>query len=123
MPRPILFAITAANKELPLKFSFYSTNTDAEVVLGGYDPASIKVLCLLALLVQSTNTDAQGAALKGTMWYIPAMATNDFIVGVTSMKFGENAGSAVELLKFKSGKKKKAEKITIICLLKSSHWY
>ena len=39
------------------------------------------------------------------MWYIPAMATNDFIVGVTSMKFGENAGSAVELLKFKSGKK------------------
>ena len=57
------------------------------------------------------------------MWYIPAMATNDFIVGVTSMKFGENAGSAVELLKFKSGKKKKAEKITIICLLKSSHWY
>ena len=55
------------------------------------------------------------------MWYIPAMATNDFIVGVTSMKFGENAGSAVELLKFKSGKKKKAEKITIICLLKSSH--
>ena len=40
------------------------------------------------------------------MWYIPAMATNDFIVGVTSMKFGENAGSAVELLKFKSGKKK-----------------
>ena len=52
MPRPILFAITAANKELPLKLSFYSTNTDAEVVLGGYDPASIKVLCLLALLVQ-----------------------------------------------------------------------
>ena len=41
MPRPILFAVTDANPDLPLKFSFYSTDDDAEVVLGGYDPSSV----------------------------------------------------------------------------------
>jgi len=80
MPRPILFAITEANPDLPRKFSFYSTDTEAEVVLGGYDPASV----------------------SADMWYIPAMATNDFIVGVTSLKFGDNEANSVELLKFKT---------------------
>ena len=80
MPRPILFAITEANPDLPRKFSFYSTDSEAEVVLGGYDPSSV----------------------SEDMWYIPAMATNDFIVGVTSLKFGDNEASSVELLKFKT---------------------
>ena len=80
MPGPILFFITDANPQLPRKFSFYSTDTEAEVVLGGYDPASV----------------------KSAMWYIPAMATNDFIVGVTSLKFGDNEATGVELLKFKT---------------------
>jgi len=80
MPRPILFAITEANPDLPRKFSFYSTDTEAEVVLGGYDPASV----------------------SKSMWYIPAMATNDFIVGVTSLKFNTSQESGAELLKFKS---------------------
>jgi hypothetical protein len=80
MPYPILFSITEANPDLPRKFSFYSTDDKAEVVLGGYDPSSV----------------------KSSMWYIPALATNDFIVGVTSLKFGDNKASAVELLKFKT---------------------
>ena len=80
MPRPILFAVTDANPDLPLKFSFYSTDDDAEVVLGGYDPSSV----------------------SEAMWYIPAMATNDFIVGVTSLRFGTSKAQAVELLKFKT---------------------
>jgi len=80
MPRPILFAITEANPDLPRKFSFYSTDTEAEVVLGGYDPVSV----------------------SKAMWYIPAMATNDFIVGVTSLKFGTSQESGAELLKFKT---------------------
>ncbi len=36
--------------------------------LGGYDPATA----------------------DGTMWYTPALASDDFIVGVTSLKFGDN---------------------------------
>ena len=80
MPYPILFSITEANPDLPRKFSFYSTDDKDEVVLGGYDPSSV----------------------KSSMWYIPALATNDFIVGVTSLKFGDNKASAVELLKFKT---------------------
>jgi len=86
LPTPVLFAMTdAENKDtnaadLKRKFSFFSTDDAAEVQLGGYDP--------------------QTAA--GTMWYTPALATDDFIVGATSLKFGDSHSTAVELLQFKS---------------------
>eukprot|EP00286_Rhodomonas_abbreviata_P012883 CAMPEP_0181331768 /NCGR_PEP_ID=MMETSP1101-20121128/24703_1 /TAXON_ID=46948 /ORGANISM="Rhodomonas abbreviata, Strain Caron Lab Isolate" /LENGTH=563 /DNA_ID=CAMNT_0023441301 /DNA_START=30 /DNA_END=1721 /DNA_ORIENTATION=+ len=86
LPTPVLFAMTdAENKDtnaadLRRKFSFFSTDDAAEVQLGGYDP--------------------QTAA--GTMWYTPALATDDFIVGATSLKFGDSKQTAVELLQFKS---------------------
>uniref|UniRef100_A0A7S0NCV4 Peptidase A1 domain-containing protein n=1 Tax=Hanusia phi TaxID=3032 RepID=A0A7S0NCV4_9CRYP len=86
LPTPVLFAMTdAENKDtnaanLKRKFSFFSTDDAAEVQLGGYDPATT----------------------SGTMWYTPALASDDFIVGVTSLKFGDNYGSAVELLQFRS---------------------
>ncbi|EKX52294.1 hypothetical protein GUITHDRAFT_161360 [Guillardia theta CCMP2712] len=80
MPYPILFSITEQNTDLLRKFTFFSTDDAAEVQLGGYDPSST----------------------AGTMWYVPAMAKDDFIVGTTSLKFGDNLNSAVELLKFKS---------------------
>ena len=54
--------------QLKRKFSFFSTDDKAEVQLGGYDPATA----------------------DGTMWYTPALASDDFIVGVTSLKFGDN---------------------------------
>ena len=48
MPHPILFSIQAANPELQRKFSFFSTDDEAEVQLGGYDPDTV----------------------RGTMWYV-----------------------------------------------------
>jgi len=66
--------------QLKRKFSFFSTDDKAEVQLGGYDPATA----------------------DGTMWYTPALASDDFIVGVTSLKFGDTHESAVELLQWKS---------------------
>ena len=50
----------------------------AEVQLGGYDPATT----------------------VGEMWYTPCLSENDFIVGVTSLKFGHEYDDSVELLKF-----------------------
>ncbi len=91
MPTPILFAMTDPNNKkstaqsLKRKFSFFSTDTAAEVQLGGYDP----------------DTAA------GTMWYTPALSQNDFILGVNSLKFGDTHDSAVELLQFKSETQKK----------------
>jgi len=85
-PDPILFAFTdPTNKDtnakgLQRKFSFFSTDDAAEVQLGGYDPETT----------------------SGTMWYTPALSKQDFIVGVTSLKFGNDVGSSVELLQFKS---------------------
>jgi len=86
LPTPVLFAMTdEENKDtnaaqLRRKFSFFSTDDKAEVQLGGYDPATA----------------------DGTMWYTPALASDDFIVGVTSLKFGDSQHSAVELLKWNS---------------------
>ena len=91
LPTPVLFAMTdEENKDtnaasLRRKFSFFSTDDKAEVQLGGYDPATA----------------------DGTMWYTPAMASDDFIVGVTSLKFGDSHESAVELLKWRSPAQKK----------------
>jgi len=86
LPTPVLFAMTdEENKDtnaaqLQRKFSFFSTEDKAEVQLGGYDPATA----------------------DGTMWYTPALASDDFIVGVTSLKFGDTQDKAFELLKWKS---------------------
>jgi len=50
----------------------------AEVQLGGYDPATT----------------------VGEMWYTPCLSENDFIVGVTSLKFGHSYDDSKELLNF-----------------------
>jgi len=50
----------------------------AEVQLGGYDPATT----------------------VGEMWYTPCLSENDFIVGVTSLKFGHSYDDSTELLTF-----------------------
>ncbi|KAJ1490800.1 aspartic peptidase domain-containing protein [Baffinella frigidus] len=84
LPTPVLFAMTdEENKDtnagkLTRKFSFFSTDTAAEVQLGGYDPATA----------------------DGTMWYTPALASDDFIVGVSSLKFGNSQHDSIELLQF-----------------------
>ena len=66
-------------QELHRKFSFFSTNTAAELQLGGYDP--------------ETCTD--------TMMYTPSLSPTDFIVGVTSLTYGHpDHGSRTQLLKF-----------------------
>ena len=86
LPTPILFAMTdEANKDtnagkLTRKFSIFSTDDEAEVQLGGYDPATT----------------------AGTMWYTPALASDDFIVGVSSLKFGHRLTDSIELLQFSS---------------------
>ncbi len=52
LPRPILWALTDKNvkdsnaQELTRKFSFFSTDTAAELQLGGYDPATVTNLKL-----------------------------------------------------------------------------
>lgn len=84
LPTPILFAMTDMEnkmsnaRDLTRKFSFFSTDTDAEVQLGGYDPATT----------------------VGEMWYTPCLSENDFIVGVTSLRFGHTFGESEQLLKF-----------------------
>jgi hypothetical protein len=65
-------------RDLTRKFSFFSTDTDAEVQLGGYDPDTT----------------------VGEMWYTPCLSENDFIVGVTSLRFGHTFGESKELLDF-----------------------
>ena len=85
-PTPILFALTdptntASNAQnLQRKFSFFSTDDAAEVQLGGFDPETV----------------------TGPMWYTRALSDDDFIVGVTSLKFGHDPKGAVELLQFHS---------------------
>ena len=86
LPRPILWAMTddrenrqdSNTQELHRKFSFFSTDTAAELQLGGYDP--------------DTCDD--------TMYYTPSLSKTDFIVGVTSVKFGHDHDTAEELLQF-----------------------
>jgi len=84
LPTPLLFAMTDQEnkmsnaRDLTRKFSFFSTDTDAEVQLGGYDPATT----------------------VGEMWYTPCLSENDFIVGVTSLKFGHSYDDSTELLTF-----------------------
>eukprot|EP00287_Rhodomonas_sp_CCMP768_P004017 CAMPEP_0196725490 /NCGR_PEP_ID=MMETSP1091-20130531/7044_1 /TAXON_ID=302021 /ORGANISM="Rhodomonas sp., Strain CCMP768" /LENGTH=568 /DNA_ID=CAMNT_0042067781 /DNA_START=17 /DNA_END=1723 /DNA_ORIENTATION=- len=84
MPTPILFAMTDPGNadttagDLMRKFSFFSTDDAAEVQLGGYDPDTV----------------------DGTMWYAPSLSRHDFLVGVTSLKFGSGVDSSVELLQF-----------------------
>eukprot|EP00960_Hanusia_phi_P041204 754890-Hanusia_phi.AAC.1 len=86
LPRPILWALTDKGVQdsnaqaLTRKFSFFSTDSAAELQLGGYDPA--------------TCTDV--------MLYTPSLSSTDFIVGVTSLKYGHPSRSDhTELLKFK----------------------
>jgi hypothetical protein len=86
LPRPILWSLTdgketrqdSNTQELHRKFSFFSTDTAAELQLGGYDP--------------DTCSDV--------MYYTPSLSKTDFIVGVTSLKFGSDEGTAPELLQF-----------------------
>ena len=86
LPRPILWAMTddrenrqdSNTQELHRKFSFFSTDTAAELQLGGYDP--------------DTCDD--------TMYYTPSLSKTDFIVGVTSVRFGHDSDTAQELLQF-----------------------
>ncbi len=84
LPRPILFALTDKGAQdsnaqnLLRKFSFFSTDKEAELQLGGYDPA--------------TCTD--------DMQYTPSLSSTDFIVGVTSLTYGKPSGKKTELLKF-----------------------
>jgi len=88
LPRPILWALTDKGavdsnaQDLLRKFSFFSTDSTAELQLGGYDPA--------------TCTDE--------MQYTPSLSKTDFIVGVTSMTYGKpGAGEKrTELLQFES---------------------
>ena len=49
--------------------------------LGGYDPDTV----------------------RGTMWYVGSNDPEDFIVGATSLKFGDELSDSVELLVFKKG--------------------
>lgn len=100
LPRPILFSLTdigsqgggASNTQnLPRKFSFFSTDTAAEVQLGGYDPQSIKP--------------------GSSMAYVPSLTHTDFSVPITSLTYGPPGGLdqtqpkalGIELLKFSSG--------------------
>jgi len=86
LPRPILWALTdgketrqdSNTQELHRKFSFFSTDTAAELQLGGYDPQTC----------------------DDTMYYTPSLSQTDFIVGVTSVKFGHTETGAEELLQF-----------------------
>jgi len=86
LPRPILFALTdlhtegatANTRNLPRKFSFFSTDTEAEVQLGGYDPRSA----------------------TGPMQYVNSLTSSDFSVPVTSLTYGKPGGPVKELLKF-----------------------
>ena len=88
LPEPILFALTDKNSEgasantrnLPRKFSFFSTDTEAEVQLGGYDPRSV----------------------TGPMQYVNSITHSDFSVPVTSLTFGKPGGAKKELLQFTS---------------------
>ena len=85
-PTPILFALTDPNNKasnaqtLQRKFSFFSTDDAAEVQLGGFDPETV----------------------TGSMFYTHALSSEDFIVGVTSLKFGYEPKGAVELLQFRT---------------------
>jgi len=85
LPRPILWALTDKDvkdsnaQELTRKFSFFSTDTAAELQLGGYDPATVTNLML----------------------YTPSLSATDFIVGVTSLTYGHpSKNDHTELLKF-----------------------
>jgi len=91
LPRPVLWALTDKDpsdfyaaavrdsnaQKLHRKFSFFSTDDAAEVQLGGYDPATCQ-----------------------DMYYTPSLSPTDFIVGVTSVKFGKGPDDSIELLQF-----------------------
>lgn len=87
LPRPILWVLTdkddrdSNTQNLKRKFSFFSTDDAAELQLGGYDPDSC----------------------ADSMHYTPSLSATDFIVGVTSVKFGphmDGFDAATELLQF-----------------------
>ena len=84
LPRPILFALTDKGvgdsnaQDLLRKFSFFSTDTAAELQLGGYDPATC----------------------SDEMLYTPSLSGTDFIVGVTSLTYGKPGKTPTQLLKF-----------------------
>lgn len=84
LPTPLFWAMTDPQNahsnanHLPRQFSFFSTDTAAELQLGGYDPDTV----------------------DGDLWFTPTIAPTDFILGVSSLTFGNDPNTAVELLNF-----------------------
>lgn len=86
LPTPLFWAMTDPNnmesnaRHIQRKFSFFSSQDAAELQLGGYDPETV----------------------DGDLYFVPTSSPNDFIVDVSSLRFGDplNPGSAVELLPF-----------------------
>jgi len=83
LPRPLFYAMTDQNQQgadyniVPTsKFSFLSTETAAELQLGGYDPN----------------------AIKGEMFFVETIGDHDFSVRVRGLKYGDK-----ELLAFADG--------------------
>merc|ERR1711966_419841 len=81
LPLPLLFALTAPgsddsndNKVKRRAFSFFSTDKNAELHLGGYDPD----------------------AIEGQLFLTPSISTHDYSVVAVSLKYGTE-----ELLEFK----------------------
>ena len=89
LPRPVLWSLTDKDpsdfyaaavrdsnaQKLHRKFSFFSTDDAAEVQLGGYDPATCQ-----------------------DMYYTPSLSSTDFILEVTSVRFGKGPDDSIELL-------------------------
>jgi hypothetical protein len=106
--------LTAA--QLQRKFSFFSTEDKAEVQLGGYDPATadgtmwytpgvcVCVCVCVCYIDREREIDIMYACVcvYVCMHVYIALASDDFIVGVTSLKFGDTQDKAFELLKWKS---------------------
>mmetsp|Transcript_21969 Transcript_21969/g.51503 ORF Transcript_21969/g.51503 Transcript_21969/m.51503 type:complete len:469 (+) Transcript_21969:55-1461(+) len=84
LPTPLFWAMTDPNnmhsnaRHIQRKFSFFSTQNAAELQLGGYDPETT----------------------IGDMWFTDTSSPSDFIVGVSSLTFGVDQASAVELINF-----------------------
>jgi len=83
LPRPLFYALTDQNQKGPennivptSKFSFLSTETAAELQLGGYDPN----------------------AISGEMFFVETIGSHDFSVRVRGLKYGDQ-----ELLSFAQG--------------------
>jgi len=84
LPTPLFWAMTDPQnmhsnaRHMQRKFSFFSTQHEAELQLGGYDPDTV----------------------EGDLYFSPTLAPTDFILDVSSLTFGTDEASAVELLNF-----------------------